>query len=255
MKTVFGDVLEDFLEIGNTIYPEKIRFDNDYHQLLRCKNHKTIEGGYVLKMPKNSAFLDIGANFGDTVLTMSIYAKNNNRPDIRFFAFEPNKIKCQFIEKVAERNNLKIKVYNYCVGNSDGFAISDGLKHEFKGSCSYKYNNNSNNGIKIMKIDSIQNILEPVGLMHVDTEGWEIEVLKGCHNILNNKKNCFILICEYWSDKIAKREKKRGRALNIMRETPRKDILMLVSKYNYEQLKDIIDDSNNLVFKINKNEH
>lgn len=248
MKTILGDTLEDFLEIANTIYPKSINDFHHIHSLLRCEKHKTIEGEYVLKMPKNSSFLDIGANFGDTVLTMSLYAKNNNRPDIRFFAFEPNKIKCQFIEKVAERNNLKIKVYNCCVGNLKGFAISDGVRDKFEGSCSYKYNDN---GIKILKLDNIKNIITPVGLMHIDTEGWEIEVLRGSHNILNNKKNSFILICEYWSDKISKIQKKKGRAYNIIRETPRKDILKLINKYNFKQLEDIIDEESNLVFKIN----
>ena len=33
--------------------------------------------------------------------------------------------------------------------------------------------------------------------------------------------------------------------------TPRKDILRLINKYNFEQLEDIIDKDENLVFKIN----
>lgn len=248
MKTVLGDNLKDFLKIGNTICPNGF---NENHQLLRCKKQKTIESEYLLKMPKNSSFLDIGSNFGDTVLTMALHAKKNNRYDIRFFCFEPNKIKCLFIEKVAEINELKIKVYNYCVGYSKGYVISDGIKNTFKGSCSYKYNNISD-GIEVIKIDDINNIIEPVGLMHVDTEGWEIEVLKGSNKILNNEKNSLILICECWSDKIAKSEKNRGRSYNIMSATPRKDILNLISKYNFKQLEDIIDsEDENIAFRIN----
>ena len=49
---------------------------------------------------------------------------------------------------------------------------------------------------QIMKIDDIEKIIEPVGLIHIDTEGWEIEVLRGCHNILSNQINHFILITE-----------------------------------------------------------
>lgn len=247
METVFGDILEDFLKIGNEIC--KKDFDT-YHQLLYCKNHKIIEGKYLLKIPINSSFLDVGSNFGDTVLTLAIYAKNNNREDINFFAFEPNKIKCEFIEKVAKRNNLKIKVYNCCVGNINGYAENDMVKSDLKGSCSFKICKN-NKGIKILRLDDIQNELINIGMIHIDTEGWEIEVLKGSHNILNNIKNNFILICECWSDDEAIKQKKRGRTNNILSINPRKDILNLINKYNFERLDDIVDKQTNLVFKIN----
>ena len=102
-----------------------------------------------------------------------------------------------------------------------------------------------------MKIDNIENIITPVGFMHIDTEGWEIEVLKGSHNILNNKKNNFILICECWTDNVADREKKIGRTSNIMSNTPENDILKLINKYKFEKLENIIDNECNLVFKIN----
>ena len=248
METVFGDVLEGFLEIGNTVCP--VSFDGN-HELLRCKKHKTIEGTYLLETPKNSSFLDIGANFGDTVLTMALHAKNNDRPDICFFAFEPNKIKCQVIEEVAERNGLKIKVYSCCVGNTAGCAISDGLRDDFNGGCSYKYDCDGGNGIQIMKLDSIESIITPIGIMHIDTEGWELEVLKGSHNLLNNKKNCFILVCECWPDETALEQKERGRAYDVMSATPKKDTLNLISKYDFERLEDIIDLDENLVFRIN----
>ena len=114
MKTIFGDIVKDYNKIGIEI------IGNDfikYHQLLRCEKHKIIEGKYLLSLPKNSSFLDIGSNYGDTVLTMALYASNNNRTDIRFFAFEPNKKKSQIIDRVSKQNNLNIKVYNNCVGN------------------------------------------------------------------------------------------------------------------------------------------
>lgn len=256
MKTIFGDTLENFLEIGNEICKKEINFVqknfkfSGFHQLLDHKNQKTIERDFLLKLPNNSSFLDIGANFGDTVLTMAIYAKNNNREDINFYAFEPNKLKCEFIEKIAKKNNLKIKIYNCCVGNINGYARNDNYKHELKGSCSYKICQ-KNKGINIIRLDDIQNELINIGLIHIDTEGWEIEVLKGAHNILNNIKNTFILICECWDDDVAKRQKNLGRTNKLLSTNPKKDILKLIEKYNYKRLEDIVDGETNLVFKIN----
>lgn len=246
MKTVLGDTLEDFLKIGNKLYPKSF---NNNHELLRCENHKKIESEYLLKMPINSSFLDIGANYGDTVLTMSLHAKKNNRLDIRFFAFEPNKKKCKFIKRVAKRNDLKIKIYNCCVGNLKGHAVCDRVKNIDKGFCSFKYSDNKND-IEIMRMDDIQDIIKPIGLMHVDTEGWELEVLKGSHNILSKTDNSFILICECWISSIAEKQIRKGRTNGIMSSNPKKDIISIISKYNYEKLEDINDEELNLVFKI-----
>lgn len=213
------------------------------------KKHKLIEAKYLLSLPKNHSFLDIGANYGDTVLTLALHASKNNRKDIKFFTFEPNKLKCKVIEEVSKKNNLKIKIFNNCVGNLEGFGITDKIVEDIYGSCSFKFS--KKNGIKILKIDNIYDLIKPIGIMHVDTEGWEIEVLKGCHNILNNKNNSFLLICEYWDDDIAKNEKLRGRTNNIISFTPKTQLLNLLKNYNTKHLQDIIDMDSNIVFKIN----
>ena len=56
--TVLGDTLKD------------ISYIPSQNQILRCPNQKKIESQYLLQMPFNSSFLDIGANFGDTTFTM-----------------------------------------------------------------------------------------------------------------------------------------------------------------------------------------
>lgn len=246
MKTVLGDILEGWEEIGRKIIGKSFIKINE---LLRCEKHKAIEAKYMLSLPENTSFLDIGSNYGDTILTMALHASKNNRKDIRFFAFEPNNLKCEVIKKVAERNKLNIQIYNNCVGNSNGFAVSDNIRPNLEGGCSYKYD--SNNGIRIIKIDDIQKIIEPVGLMHIDTEGWEVEVLRGCHNILSNQINKLVLIAESWSDSTAIQQKRRGRTNNIVSNSPRTDIINLISKYTFKRFPDIIDKDDNIVFQIN----
>ena len=245
-KTVFGDILKDYYTLGNELVGRETFSKNN--QLLRCKNHKIIEMGMMMSLPRNASFLDVGAHFGDTVLTMALYALNNNRSDIRFFAFEPNIKKYEFIKTISKKNNLNIKIYNVCVGSSNGFAI-----HEFHpwytGGSSYKYTDNGS--IKILKLDDIENEISPIGLIHSDIEGWELEMIKGCHNILNNKKNKFILICECWEDWVVKYKKRTCVFNNMISLTPEKSIIELISNYNYKQLENINDNEKNLVFKIN----
>ena len=45
----------------------------------------------LLKSPKNSVFLDVGAHNGSTCIPISKKLKNKKRNDIRIIAFEPNK--------------------------------------------------------------------------------------------------------------------------------------------------------------------
>ena len=100
-------------------------------------------------MPINSSFLDIGAHYGDSVCSYALYAKNNNRNDIRFFAFEPNKIKCDHISKISELNNLNIQIFNNCVGNNNN-TVSGTNDNDVSGSCIFK--ENSDGLIKTIKL-------------------------------------------------------------------------------------------------------
>ena len=84
--TVLGDTLHHYYTLAKALLMnEKDFIDN---QLLRCQKHKRKEAEYLLQLPYGSSFLDVGANWGDTVLTMAIHAKNKCRSDIRFYAFE-----------------------------------------------------------------------------------------------------------------------------------------------------------------------
>ena len=74
--TVLGDTLKHYYTLAKAVLMNEKDFQDN--QLLRCKKHKQREAEYLLQMPYGSSFLDIGANWGDTVLTMAIHAKNNN---------------------------------------------------------------------------------------------------------------------------------------------------------------------------------
>ena len=243
--TVLGDKLFHYYTLAKAVLMnEKDFVDN---QLLRCKKHKQREAEYLLQMPYGSSFLDVGANWGDTVLTMAIHAKNNNRSDIRFYAFEPNRKKCQVIQAISAYNKLNIQVFNNCIGDVEGNVSNDGINNPLWGCTSYKKDEKGN--IKMIKLDDLKEQLEPIGLIHVDTEGWEIEVLKGSRKILQDSTSKFILILEYWQDITAKIAHSQGRTNKLLSTTPKLALLDFISWYNFARLEDIHDEESNLVFK------
>ena len=239
MKTVFDNELK-----GWTNFSE--------NQLLRCKNQKIYEGELLLNIHHGASFLDIGANYGDTVCTMAAYAKSKNRSDIRFYAFEPNIKKIKHIEKISTLNNLNITVYNSCVGYERTNAIFDKIVNENAGAASFKLDTNGPH--KIIRLDDIKSELEPIGYIHIDTEGWDCAVLKGSREILLSPENspCYI-VAECWTDDVAKQQMTIGRAKGVATNTPKKDILDEMKSYSDIQLihelkyKDV--NELNLVFK------
>lgn len=215
--TVLGDKLKGW----------KLFSDN---LLYRCPKQKHFQLQHLLQMPINSSFLDIGAHFGDTVCTFAIYAKNHNRNDIKFFAFEPNKDKCDYISKISKLNNLNIQILNNCVGNNNNKVNSVSDKNS--GACIYE--ESSNGVINTIKLEDVKNIFEPVGYMHIDVEGWEPKVLNGAKSILNNKKNKMIIFAESWDN------------------NSEQAILNEIKNINYERLEDYIEDGEkNIVLKVN----
>ena len=188
LRTVLGDVL-----LGD--HPKNIKGYREGDDLLwRCKNHKKYEAKLLLEMPQNSSFLDIGAHFGDTILTMAIHAKNNNRSDIKFFAFEPFIKKCEYIRHISKLNNLNITVFNNCVGNTRGKAVVQKKQILHAGHSTYRIDNSGD--VDIISIDDVKDLINPIGIMHIDTEGCEGLVLKGSHNVLNDPKNKMYIIVE-----------------------------------------------------------
>ena len=224
MQTVLGDRI---------LLPPRIPVD---HQLHRCKKHKQYEGNLLSTLSKNSSFLDIGAHFGDTVLTMALLARRINRKDIRFVAFEPNKEKCDYIRIVNRLNNLNIVVFQKGVGEEICKIQEDIGIPACSGACSYKKIENGN--ISMIKLDDVRSQIEPVGMMHIDVEGWEAYVLKGATKILENNNPYLILEC--WSGDYSY---SRG-----FSKCPEEDILNEMKKYNFERKDDLVDEERNLVF-------
>lgn len=92
----------------------------------------------------------------------------------------------------------------------------------------------------MITLNSIKDIIELVGFMHIDVEGWESKVLEGSTDILSNESNKIFIIAECWDNLTSKR-------LGFS-ENPEQDILNIINNYKYTRQEDLIDQEKNLVF-------
>ena len=98
----------------------------------------------------------------------------------------------------------------------------------------------------------IKSELEPIGYMHIDTEGWDCAVLKGSREILLNPANSpMYIVTECWPDHVAKQQVNKGRAKGVASNTPNKDIMDEMKSYNDIQLIHELKDEDNLLHIIN----
>lgn len=223
------------------------------NQLLRCPKTKRNEGDILLKMPYGYSFLDIGAHFGDTVVTMAMLAKRNKRSDIRFFAFEPNRVKCIHIMNIAKVNNLNITVFCTCIGDINGNAIMDEFtiktNSNLLGSASFQKDPDGSH--KISLLDEYSDKIEPIGFIHIDTEGWETAVLRGASNILANPINKMVVVTECWDNHTALQQINNKRAFGVASETPENEILEEINKYNTTKIGTMFEGEYNIFFRVN----
>ena len=122
--------------------------------------------------------IDVGVAYGTDFLL-------NNYLKSKFFLIEPNPLFFEFIQKKI-LNKYDSKLYKVAAGNEIGekkFWFSEGFS-SFIQREDYKLKDQIE--VKIDKLDNIlkNEKLSGTTLLKIDTEGYELEVLKGAENIL-----------------------------------------------------------------------
>lgn len=272
IKTVLGDKI---------IWPISAipwNASKDTDQLWRCKKHKKFEGRNLLKLQHNAVFFDIGAHFGDTVITMALHAKNHGRNDIHFVAIEPSKAKVKFIKKVLGLNGMaeKVTVVRACCGASEGLAITvlqrTKRMKKYEGSVRYQRvqketNEKENEGdgsgsgsgsdadsdsdsdtYPVVTLSSLLPLLPPLSspcyFLHLDVEGWEHDVLQGSRLLLSSAEYCMV-VAEVWTKA---ESKKRGGTGEDPSEVVR-SVIEEVGKGMYERREDLVDQERNVIWE------
>mmetsp|Transcript_11635 Transcript_11635/g.21760 ORF Transcript_11635/g.21760 Transcript_11635/m.21760 type:complete len:361 (-) Transcript_11635:1809-2891(-) len=103
--------------------------------------------------------------------------------------------------------------------------------------------------VPMISLDSIQNEILPLGILHLDVEGWEAKVLRGAKEILNQVTNTCYIIAEVWDEK-DRRMRRTASSFHSDGSDPEEEILNIMKDYpQFERLDDIVDQERNLFFQ------
>lgn len=125
------------------------------------------------------AFIDVGASIG----MWTFFVANKN---VETHAFEPNQMSFGILEKIA-RHYPNVKVYPYALGEKEYVANLN--VHSYPGHDSILQHSKDfwrEVPVKVRTLDSFH--LEDIGLIKIDTEGYEVPVLKGAQQTIKRNK-------------------------------------------------------------------
>lgn len=154
----------------------------------------------VLVDREDPVIVDGGANQGDTTQT---FLSQFRQPTI--YAFEANKDLTQFLEKKFA-NKPSVRIVPKALGNQTGqvkFNISNNLPSSSfleraelnKTYHGYTTATQAEVFADMVKLEDVLKDKNPIDLLKLDVEGYELEVLKGAENILPNIR---IIMTEVW---------------------------------------------------------
>lgn len=158
----------------------------------RFKDHEHATNAYLLDTLKRLSgqnIVDTGAHVGDTGIFLAQELKNMGRTDIKVVMIEPHHEKVAFIRQLISLNGLdKIaRVVQCAVGKVSGRTDID-TSDPNPGAWRVK-----NNGSGKVPIRPLDDIVDNVGLIHLDVEGQELDALQGGKSILYRDRPIIVL--------------------------------------------------------------
>ncbi|HEA28717.1 MAG TPA: FkbM family methyltransferase [Leeuwenhoekiella sp.] len=169
---------------------------------------------------EDSIFFDIGVNHGQSLHKIRKY-----HPNAFIHGFEPSKY-C-FQELIRDFNSDKIILNNFAVGDKNGISefneyswdsLNSLLKRAYtKSKIVETYQ------VDVISVDNYceKNKIDHIHFLKTDTEGYELNVLKGAERLMKNNKIKFVLI-ELFFD------------LNFIGQSAAGDIFNFLEKNNFK---------------------
>ncbi len=133
---------------------------------------------FIIDNIKNGIMIDVGADYGVTCI-------NYARKDWIIHAFEPKQKFCDILKNTKTKENLKIFINQKCVGDKEQQNIDFYISNISEGISSLTNFHSShtlaNYKIDIIRLDNyiIQNRIDDVNYLKIDTEGHDLFVLQG----------------------------------------------------------------------------
>ena len=204
--------------------------------------------GLKLIFKKNynlNSFLDIGANVGASALSfikMGFYNK--------MYLFEPNfNLYKNYLKKIKKKHH-NLKIYNYALGSKNKSLIfflpyiekifihyfSSFNKKYIINSCSNTFPNKKiilkKKIVKVKKFDDLK-IKDVIDFVKIDSEGYDLEIIKGLNKTLNKFKPA--LLIEYNEDLYLKIVKKLNKYCQFYYDI-KKNSLVQINNSNFKKL-------------------
>jgi FkbM family methyltransferase len=152
---------------------------------------------YISSITDVTHFVDIGANFGQTMLEVSAW-----KPCINYFGFEPNPITFSILQKVARENRLSVELFPWACSSESRpvklFAVSavDAGASIMPETRPGLYNGVKGKWICGFPLDLVAGELSlPKNfVLKIDVEGAELHVLQGAKQTIDTHRP--FIICE-----------------------------------------------------------
>lgn len=144
-------------------------------------------------------FFDIGANWGQTTNTM-----RHHYPDAKIYGFEPSKNCFESLQSNFESDTVRF--YNFAVGSSCGqlefneyswSALNSLLKRAY-GSATIV----ATYLVEVVTVDDFckNNAVSHIHLLKTDTEGYELNVLKGASDMMKRNAIQFVYVEVFFNE-------------------------------------------------------
>lgn len=135
--------------------------------------------------------VDVGANIGATAIPSAIAAG----PSGTILAFEPHPRVFRYLRENVRMNHLEnCELLNFALGNKKGPACLSDMEND---DCNV-LGDNCERGVTVSQdvLDSFTGDLESIDLLKIDSEGYELFVLKGARETLKKTKLVCVEISE-----------------------------------------------------------
>ncbi|MCL4384076.1 FkbM family methyltransferase [Patescibacteria group bacterium] len=137
---------------------------------------------------EEGAAADVGANIGYDTVLLSKRAK-------KVYAFEPDKDNYKILVKNLTENTVtNVAAYQAAVGSKGGEITLYKSRENLGDHRVFRSEERNGEKVRLVKLDEI--ILERVGLIKIDTQGFEPAVMEGAKNIIYRDRPT--IFWEYW---------------------------------------------------------
>lgn len=146
---------------------------------------------------KKGSFMDIGANIGQTLLKVKTSQYHNNH----YYGFEPNPNCVEYLSRLIDVNALeKCEIFPVAVGERDGLQelYYHGNQVDSSASLIKKFRKSDKVKKQLVPVSCMKSIRkfmqEDPGIVKIDVEGYEYEVLRAMKDFINTTRP--FIICE-----------------------------------------------------------